>query len=354
MSVYTNAIRFWAAFKKEEETIKKALSQQDYGTLNPIVEDLDDLAIELTGSHFFVENIYDDYECTFDTGPNKTGQYLAWYFVQMAPVDIKRNWILNSCLPPLSSKAILAGVQIQNQTYSIEDFMVSYGVDDNQDLMHAKVYCDGWSLIDNTENKKEMSMYLLELALGEIAYEAYLSSIDYQDSIDEKELVCPLVDFYEKVMNIVEAKNWKQYDHPFDIYSVYQPIQDFAHDSLRKDMKLIFTTHPLLVEETIESKNDVLSDLAFRQGEYGYIYFANPYGNEQDAKLRQELSKVLDTNFFMAKAGKVIGGAIGKSYSYIDCIVFDKKRFMNAFNQIKKKFDSNVEIYYRSFSTSEE
>ena len=63
-------------------------------------------------------------------------------------------------------------------------------------------------------------------------------------------------------MDIVEKNAWKEYNSPLEIYSVYQPIQDIGHDSLRKDMKYIFTTHPLLIEETIENKKDVLLDLS--------------------------------------------------------------------------------------------
>lgn len=74
-------------------------------------------------------------------------------------------------------------------------------------------------------------------------------------------------------MDIVEKNEWKEYNSPLEIYSVYQPIQDIGHDSLRKDMKYIFTTHPLLIEETIENKKDVLLDLSSKDGEYGFVYF---------------------------------------------------------------------------------
>ena len=94
-------------------------------------------------------------------------------------------------------------------------------------------------------------------------------------------------------MALVEKNHWKVYDKPIDIYSVYQPIQDFAHDALRKDMKLIFTTHPLLVEQTIEEKEEVLADLSSKDGEFGYVYYSNPFHNKEDALYRQKLSKQL-------------------------------------------------------------
>ena len=128
---------------------------------------------------------------------------------------------------------------------------------------------------------------------------------------------------------------------------MYQPYKEFADDSLRKDMKMIFTTHPLLVEETIEQKQDVLSDLLVKDGEFGYMYFMNLYNNKEDALFRQELSKKLDKEMTKIHAAKVIGGAIGKSYCYIDWIVFDKHRFIQAFNDIKKQLD--IKLYYQKF-----
>ena len=190
-------------------------------------------------------------------------------------------------------------------------------------------------MIGNPENKKEMSMYLMELAIGQLAYEAYICRVDFIDTPDSDMKFCQMIDFYEVIMALVEKNHWKVYDKPIDIYSVYQPIQDFAHDALRKDMKFIFTTHPLLVEQTIEEKEEVLADLSSKDGEFGYVYYSNPFHNKEDALYRQKLSKQLDETISKVHAGKVVGGAIGKSFSYIDWIVYDKDVFMKVFNQLK-------------------
>lgn len=50
----------------------------------------------------------------------------------------------------------------------------------------------------------------------------------------------------------------------------------------------------------------------------------------------KKLSKQLDETISKVHAGKVVGGAIGKSFSYIDWIVYDKDVFMKVFNQLKK------------------
>lgn len=59
------------------------------------------------------------------------------------------------------------------------------------------------------------------------------------------------------------------------------------------------------------------------------------FHNKEDALFRQSLSKQLDDQISKLNAGKVIGGAIGKSYSYIDWIVYDKTNFIKALESAK-------------------
>lgn len=351
MSVYTNAAAFWKLFAKHQSGIQLALQQQDYEALQTHLEPLREQANKIAGCGFFVEDAADQYEMTFDPGPNKTSQYLAQYITDLCPARILNVWIVNPCLGPLSQKAIEAQVQIKDQVYSISDFHVFYTTDAKSQTFQCKVYCPGYTLIDNTENKKEMSMYLMETAIGQTLYEAYVGSVDYCDQPPEEKMdFCNLADFYEAIMTVVERDGWKTYKSPLEIYSVYQPFQDFAHDSLRKDMKIIFTTHPLLTEETLGDTQDVLMDLKAKDGEYGYVYYANPFSGKDDAIFRQELSRQLDKAMTSVHAGKVIGGAIGKSFSYIDWIVFDQTAFRKAFARIKKQLDPKVELHYRTFS----
>ena len=91
MSAYTNSIKFWESFQKVQEELKKCLSLKKYERLNELVEGLDEEVYSYTGAHFFVENLYDEYEMTFDTGPNKTTQYLCSLFSKTAPESIKKS-----------------------------------------------------------------------------------------------------------------------------------------------------------------------------------------------------------------------------------------------------------------------
>lgn len=349
MSVISNIHEFWQRFTDEEPDLLESLKTKNYEKLMELLGGLDSESYAISGAHFFVEDNFEQPEMTFDSGPNKTTQYICQQMKKLAPSSVKKTWIINDTLAPLSQKAIEAQIQIKDDIYTLFDFTCFYEVHPEQQSFSIWIYCPGFALIDNPEHKREMCIYLTELAVGQTVLESYISFIDFLDAPENGKSFCNLTDLYNVIMDTAEKDHWKDYKSPLEIYSVYQPHQDIASDSLRKDMKIIFTTHPLLVEESLGNQHDVLLDLKAKDGEYGYIYYSNPYNSSQDAILRQELSKSLDAAFAPLHCAKVIGGAIGKSYSYIDLIIFDKDQFLKAFKQIQDQLKDKVELYYRSF-----
>lgn len=350
MSVISNIKEFWSRFEDEQNDLLQALKNKDYTALSEVLEGLDQECYAISGAHMFVEDTFEQPEMTFDAGPNKTTQLICQQMKKLAPSEIKKVWIINDTLPPLSQKAIEAQLQIKDEIYTLFDFTAFYTCDDQAQSFSIRLYCPGFSLIENPEHKREMCIYLVELAIGQNMMESFVSLVDYIDQPENGVDFCNLTELYDVIEEAVQKGKWKDYKHPTDIYSVYQPHQDFAHDSLRKDMKIIFTTNPSLIEESLGNKADVLLDLKAKDGEYGYVYFSNLFNGKDDAIFRQELSRKLDAAFAPLHCAKVIGGAIGKSFSYIDLIVFDEDLFLKAFSQIQKQLHQQVELHYRAFS----
>lgn len=350
MSVLENIREFWSRFGDEQKDLLKALKEKNYEALMEVLDGLDSECYSISGAHLFVEDSFEYPEVTLDAGPNKTSQLITQKMKELAPQEITGVWTINDVLQPLSQKAIEASLQIKDQVYSLFDMTMFYQVDSQNQSFVCKLYCPGFSLIDNPEYKREMSIYLTELAVGQKALESWISSVDFLDAPENGESFCNLTEFYSVIMETVERDHWKEYEHPTDIYTVYKPHQDFAHDSLRKDMKMIFTTHPTLIEESLGNGQDVLLDLKAKEGEYGYIYYVNPFSGKDDALYRQELSRKISDLCAPLHCAKVIGGAIGKSYSYIDLIIFDKALFEKIFRQIQTQLSSRVDLHYRSFA----
>lgn len=349
MSVLEQIRVFWDRFADEEVILLSALKNRDYEKLAEALEVLDQESYRISGAHFFVEDSFDVPEMTFDSGPNKTSQLICRKMKQLAPAQIAKKWIINDTLPPLSQKAIEASLQIKDEHYSLFDMTVFYQIVPETQSFVCRVYCPGFSLIDNPEYKREMAIYLVELAIGENCLESYVSSVDFLDQPENGSDFCNLTELYEVIEETVQKKGWKQYHHPLDIYTAFKPHEQIGSDSLRKDMKMIFSTHPALVEESLAGAGDVQADLRAKQGEYGYIYYANPFDSGQDAAFRQELSKQIEKLVSKVHCASVIGGAIGKSFSYIDLILYDPQLFEKVFEQIRGQLQDKVELHYRSF-----
>ena len=161
MSVYENAQNFWEHFSSRQPEIEQALTSRDYPGLVRALEPVQESAMNLTGCGFFVEDAADQFEMTFDPGPNKTSQYLARYFTDLCPAEILKKWIVNPVLMPLSQKAVEAQVQIRDHVYTLMDFHVFYTVDQKAQTFQTRVYCPGY--IDGYDDFYSLFMSLLIL-----------------------------------------------------------------------------------------------------------------------------------------------------------------------------------------------
>ena len=209
---------------------------------------------------------------------------------QCAPKELVEDWIINSWLPPFSAKAKNARLRIKDKVYTGADFTVFYEIDDTNRVLHVSVYCPGFADIADEERKRDMSAYMLELFLGELELEARIASVTAVDKpLSDSENFCLLPNFYEDVCDIVIDREWLEYREPTNIYMAYKINEEGSDDRLRKDMKLIVTTNSLLQEELLQKNYDSCLDFRDKGGEYGYLYYENPYEDEKSALIRQTM-----------------------------------------------------------------
>lgn len=175
MSVISNINEFWKRFEDEQQDLLNALRDKNYTALSEVLEGIDQECYAISGAHLFVEDSFEQPELTLDAGPNKTTQLICQQMKKLAPADIKKVWIINDTLPPLSQKAIEAQLQIHDEIYTLFDFTAFYTADEQAQSFSVRLYCPGFSLIDNPEHKREMCIYLVELAIGQNAMESYVS-----------------------------------------------------------------------------------------------------------------------------------------------------------------------------------
>lgn len=340
---------FWESFMKLRGELERALKEEDEAALEELRGEIDGMLEKVCGCKALIERNADGFfEFTLDTGPNKTVQYIAALIRQNAPRALVEDWIINAWLPPFTSKAANAAVRIKDKVYTGADFTVFYEIDEENKCLHAQVYCPGYRDILDEERKREMSAYMLELFLGELELEARIASVEAVDEpAADCENFCLLPNFYEDVCDIIIAHDWLEYHDPTSIYMVYKLNEQPVHDTLRNDMKLIITTNALLQEEVLQGNDDSCKDFKDKGGEYGYLYYENPYEDEKNALIRQTMEKRLDEQLQKLSIAHTIGGAIGTFYSYIDVAVFDPDAFAIILEDLNTKI--SFALHYQPF-----
>lgn len=345
MSIKKQVIRFWKVFESERVNLEKALKENNEDEVKEIKKILSTYFEELCNCELEIEYEDDIYEITFLSEQEKSVQYICALLKAMAPKHLRDHWIIHSSLPPLSQKAMHTILRIENQAYSSDDFVVYYTIDTQNHCLNVSVYCPAFVSMD--PNKAlEMAVYMLQLNIGEVALEAYINNIEVVDQKQEGNQSI-LSHFYEMLLDIVMEQKWTQYEDATTIYRVYKLEEEIISDSVRKDMKMIFTTHPLLIAETLDKDSFCAHQFFDFGGEYGYLYYAHANSEVNDALVRQKLEKRLNELLYPLGIARSIGGAIGTKYAYIDLAIFDKAEFLKVLPKINEKL--SIDLAYVPF-----
>ena len=134
-----------------------------------------------------------------------------------------------------------------------------------------------------------MVAFMLELFIGELEFEARISSIEIIDTPDEEaENFCLLPNLYEDICDIIIDQDWMEYHDPLSIYMAYKLDEKPVSETLRKDMKLIVTTNPQLQEELLSDSYEMCKEFKDCGGEYGYFYYEKLGGDVGKGKRQQQ------------------------------------------------------------------
>ena len=339
---------FWKYFMLHKEEIEGALRNQDHHEVQHYVKDLNEqlktisacgVEIDMSETGFF--------EMTFTPSGNKNAQFASALLKKDADASLSEDWIINAVRPPLSDRAMNTVLRIKDKQVTGANFMVYYTINQTSKTLDTKVYCEELKELDDAR-KENLVAYMLELFIGELEFEARISSVEILDAPDEEaENYCLLPNLYEDLCDIIVDEDWVEYHDPLSIYMAYKLDEKPANETLRKDMKLIVTTNPQLQEEVLTDCYDMCKEFNDCGGCYGYLYYEKLYEDEKEALVRQQLEKEVNDLLYDMSIARTMGGAVGVYYSYIDVAVFDLDGFNIALEKINEKM--NFKIYFQSF-----
>ena len=338
---------FWKYFMRLHVDLETALQEGNSSEIQHILKDLNERLKMVCGCKMEVELCENGFfELTFATGGDKTAQLCSALLKKDAPKELSENWIINAFRPPLSEKAMHTYMNINGKQIGGADFKVYYTIEEDSKTIALKIYCPDILALEETQ-KENIVAYMLELFIGELEFEARISSVEILDAPSDEDNVCLLPNLYEDLCDIIIDQDWMEYHDPLSIYMAYKLDEKPVSETLRKDMKLIVTTNPQLQEELLNQEYATCKDFRDKGGEYGYLFYEKLYEDEKEALVRQQLEKEINDLLYPMSIARTMGGAVGIYYSYIDVAVFDTDGFAIALEKINEKM--KFKIYYKAF-----
>lgn len=345
MSIKKQVKRFWKIFETERKNLEKALLEHNHEEVSEIKKILATYFEELCNCELDIEEEDGIFEITFLPEQEKNAQIICALLKQLAPDVVKTNWVIHSSLPPLSQKALNTVLRLNNQDYGADDFSVYYEIDTNNHCLDVEVYCDAFQAMEPNK-AMEIAVYMIQLYIGEVALEAYINHIEVIDA-KKSGNASLLSHFYEMLLDIIAEQKWSEYKDATSIYRAYKLEEEKIMEDVRKDMKMIFTIHPLMIGETLEGESFIANQFFDLGGEYGYLYYEHANSEVNDALVRQKLEQKLNELLYPIGVARSIGGAIGTKYAYIDLAIFDKQDFLKVLPKINEKL--SIKLSYAPF-----
>lgn len=345
MSIKKQVKRFWKIFETERKNLEKALLEHNHEEVSEIKKILATYFEELCNCELDIEEEDGIFEITFLPEQEKNAQIICALLKQLAPDVVKTNWVIHSSLPPLSQKALNTVLRLNNQDYGADDFSVYYEIDTNNHCLDVEVYCDAFQAMEPNK-AMEIAVYMIQLYIGEVALEAYINHIEVIDA-KKSGNASLLSHFYEMLLDIIVEQKWSEYKDATSIYRAYKLEEEKIMEDVRKDMKMIFTIHPLMIGETLEGESFIANQFFDLGGEYGYLYYEHANSEVNDALVRQKLEQKLNELLYPIGVARSIGGAIGTKYAYIDLAIFDKQDFLKVLPKINEKL--SIKLNYTPF-----
>ncbi|NBK99488.1 MAG: hypothetical protein EOM50_16010 [Erysipelotrichia bacterium] len=345
MSIKKQVVRFWKIFESERKNLETALIEHNHEEVEEIKKILATYFEEMCNCELTIEEEDGIFEITFLPEQEKNAQIICALLKQLAPSSVKTNWVIHDCLPPLSQKALHTILRLNNQEYSGEDFSVYYEIDTQNHCLDIEIYCDAFVSME-VNKAMEIAVYMTQLFIGEVALEAYINHIEVIDT-KKSGNVSLLPYFYEMLLDIVSEQKWSEYNDATKIYRAYKLEEEKVSNEVRKDMKMVFTIHPLMIGETFSKESFIANQFFDLGGEYGYLYYEHANSEVNDALVRQKLEQKLNELLYPIGIARSIGGAIGTKYVYIDLAIFDKEDFLKVLPKINEKL--SIKLHYAPF-----
>lgn len=267
------------------------------------------------------------------------------YWKEKAPKQLEKHWDFVAGRPRLPGFQLQLGQEAQLTGDDVQVWTEKRKFDQ----IGLKVYAPKLDLMLRRDKNRARSMiYLMVLqCLGERAAMRYIGYLDILERPLPEKTKLTLSGLYQWMGNNLFGGDFSKLDEadPCGTYFGYEMKPQKNHIALRSDVVLGNSACLEMVNEYLTGRSGIESMYRKDGVIAGYLCYAHgKVPANQLVNFRNRLQQKLEQK--IGDTGRIIGGAVGLSRSYIDCLCYDLQGFLKIAEEVLQEEEMPMVLFH--------
>jgi len=252
-------------------------------------------------------------------------QLLALHWLARAPA--LDAWTFYAARQPGEIKGHV--IEMEGLRFDPKEIWVTPSIDEKDERIDITVWHPAWEQIED-RRKGTVTFLFLDEALGEYGTDWWIGRLDFGKGKLRESF--PLEELAGYVAGTSTARGWKKFSpgESWTLLETKRQTQDFP----RADIITQTTAVPRLFADFMDASGDLADPLAGTGADYVYVSIESgffPKGKE--VATRGRIEEAIESALKSFSGGRCIGGALGVERCYVDLLLYDGPRSLEAIRQ---------------------
>jgi hypothetical protein len=212
-------------------------------------------------------------------------------------------------------------MEIGGHKFDAMEFWITPTIDNESEKVDITVWHPLFAHVRNESERLSPLFLFLDEVLGEFGTGQWIGEIESNDTRLADAI--PLKELHGFIKRLEAEKGWQKL--PSGESGVVYDRKERANRFLRDDIIVGSTTHHDLVNEYCRAEGQLQNPLAGAGADYVFVSFDCTFfpKAEEMVDKRGVIEDALNQALLSARSGRVLGGAFGTKFGYIDLLLFD-------------------------------